>query len=140
MTSPRDLPKFCSRTYGDGYKKQPPYVVSSRMPSAHTSHPYNQLLLTCPLMTTMQRHQTTTTIRHSSSPPLASDLYSYHQPPPCLHSSTPQVNSSLGITSSLNGPRMDGVLAACLNGIVIRGARCVVRRDWCNPYARNLCL
>jgi len=77
---------------------------------------------------------------HPPPPGLASDLYSYHQPKPCSHSSTLQVKSSLGITSSSNGPRMVGVLAACLNGIVIRGARCVIRRDWCNPYARNLCL
>jgi len=66
--------------------------LSSHMPSAHTSHLYNQLLLTCPLMMTTQRPQTTTMIFHTSS----FNLY----PATCSYPwSGPRRTSSLGITS-----------------------------------------
>jgi len=88
---------------------------------------FSQLLLTCRLMVRTQHRQTITTIFHSSSPPLASNLYPDHQPTPCSHSSTPQVNNSLGILSSSNGPRMAGALATYPKGIVTRNARFVSR-------------
>jgi len=84
---------------------------------------YNHLLLTYPLMMRTQHCQTITTIFHSSSPPLASNLYPYHQPTPCSHSSTPQVNNAVGMISSSNGPCMAGALAA----IGTRSARSVRR-------------
>jgi len=91
-TSPREPPPPNSAkgpTEMDTRSHPPTYAVSSRMPSAHTSHFYNQLLLTCPLMMRTQHRQTIMTIFHSFSPPLASNLYPYHQPTPCSHSSTP---------------------------------------------------
>ena len=40
------------------------------------------------LMMRTQHRQTTTTTFHSSSSPMAFNLYPYHQPTPCSHSST----------------------------------------------------
>ena len=115
---------------GNPPTKPPLFAVSSsRRPSTYTSHPYNQLLFTCPLMIMMttQSHHTTTMIFHSSSFPLGSTLYPYHHPAPCSQPSTPQVKSSLGITVSSKGPRMAGALAEYLKGIGIPNARIASR-------------